>query len=617
VEGLSDMAKFKSNYTPIRFSHLTSYASVGSIVRSAEDRLMVISDIRDWKTKSGEITAQEIPFVKRVRCALDINKKLSIPPSAKENEKGEIEGDYIPAVLFPTWAVCKKCGLLYNNPWSKLGNIFYEKLYCNSNSCNGILEQVTWCAVDEEGRLDNVPWHFIAHLHNPNCKEDYDKNYLMLKTNSKGKRVVQCTKCNSEKVFEYIPNFAINSSHRWNNIKKTNKDVVKSEILEVNNPGVFLPEKVSALVIPPESRISKSKVIGMLSNNSKLVEEIQKINIPPIREDKIKQLARKYRCSTDEVENALKKIYEIEDDAPCKDINVTNLLYDEYKALLTQIDDFSDDEDFVTNHRTNEWEMLREKYKTEPIQTILNVLDNLIVANRLREIQVFKGFYRISDEIKENLVPPDITGECDWLPAIELFGEGIFLSFPEDLISKWENIEGIRKRTDELNERFEKAEVNFYKDIIITPRFLLLHTVAHLLIRELEKTAGYPAASLKERIYSSQSQKMAGILIYTAVPDIIGSLGGIIESGEPKQFIKILAGVFKHADWCSLDPICTEHEGQGPGWLNRAACHACALVPEPSCEYNNMFLDRVFIKGSKTLGIPKFTEFIKEARENG
>jgi hypothetical protein len=145
----------------------------------------------------------------------------------------------------------------------------------------------------------------------------------------------------------------------------------------------------------------------------------------------------------------------------------------------------------------------------------------------------------------------------------------------------------------------------------------LLHTIAHLLIRELEITAGYPAAALKERIYSSRSQKMAGILVYTAVPDIIGSLGGIVESGEPKQFIKILSGVFKHADWCSLDPICTEHEGQGPGWLNRAACHACALIPEPSCEYNNMFLDRVFIKGSEKLDIPKFTEFIKMEIKNG
>ena len=103
---------------------------------------------------------------------------------------------------------------------------------------------------------------------------------------------------------------------------------------------------------------------------------------------------------------------------------------------------------------------------------------------------------------------------------------------------------------------------------------------------------------------------MSGILIYTAVADIVGSLGGIIESAEPNSFISLLDGVFKHAQWCSLDPVCTEHEGQGPGWLNRAACHACALIPEPSCDFNNVFLDRIFIKGSEELGIPNLLEYV-------
>jgi len=107
---------------------------------------------------------------------------------------------------------------------------------------------------------------------------------------------------------------------------------------------------------------------------------------------------------------------------------------------------------------------------------------------------------------------------------------------------------------------------------------------------------------------------MAGILIYTTVADIVGSLGGIVESAEPKEFLTLLDGAFKHAQWCSLDPVCTEHEGQGPGWLNRAACHACCLIPEPSCDYGNVFLDRVFIKGSKSLGIPNFLEFVAKEK---
>ena len=72
----------------------------------------------------------------------------------------------------------------------------------------------------------------------------------------------------------------------------------------------------------------------------------------------------------------------------------------------------------------------------------------------------------------------------------------------------------------------------------VTPRFLLLHTLAHLIIRQLETEAGYPAASLKERIYCEVGHRpMAGILIYVAVPDEVGSLGGLGEMALPSRFL--------------------------------------------------------------------------------
>jgi len=245
--------------------------------------------------------------------------------------------------------------------------------------------------------------------------------------------------------------------------------------------------------------------------------------------------------------------------------------------------------------------------------SINKFIDTLIVAKRVREIQIFKGFRRQNpDPDHGELVPPDIEGAADWLPAIELFGEGVFFTLEEELLAGWEEIPGVRTRADEIARRYEISGVSLYDEPPVVPRFLLLHTLAHLLIRELETTSGYPAASLKERIYCSASRKMSGILIYIAVPDIAGSLGGIIESAEPTTFLSLLDGVFKHARWCSLDPVCSEHEGQGPGWLNRAACHACALIPEPSCAFSNVFLDRVFIKGNRDLGIPNLLDYIGE-----
>lgn len=609
----------KQNYTPVRFSHLTSYASIGAIVRDVNDMLMTVTDTRYWTDKSNNITAEIIPYVCRVRKALEIDKELRMPPTAKELENGEIDGDYLPAVLFPTFAVCRRCGLLHPNPWRNQQKLHSDEVTCES--CDSQLDQVTWCAISSKGHLEDVPWHDICHKGSEKkCEENYSSAYLKLSSNSNGRKIVICTICASRQIYGDIKTPNKSNEKRWIHLSKyqpwnwagapklEDDDVV--EILEVNNAGVYLPERVNALVIPPESRRNKNEIVDQLLSNSKLCREIEKISSKHRlrRKGKIKEVATDYRCSVDDVENALRQL-EVERDCsnlgPLTDVN---LFEDEYKAFLTPIDGVRESEDFVPDHKTEQWHNVGNKMKGDLFH-ISKLVDSLVIAKRLREIQIFKGFYRVSDDEKKNLVPPDVTGKSDWLPAIELFGEGLFFTIDEDLLSRWESIEAVQNRFEEINERYMKPEVTINLEFDLTPRFLLLHTLSHLLIRELETTAGYPAASLKERIYCSS--KMSGILIYTTVADIVGSLGGIIESAEPKEFLSLLDGVFKHAQWCSLDPVCSEHEGQGPGWLNRAACHACALVPEPSCGYSNVFLDRILIKGSEELGIPNLLKFVE------
>jgi len=600
----------KTKYTSVRFSHLTSYHGIGAIVRGTEDRLMVLVDTRFWKDKYGEITTKEIPYVKRITTALNIDKELHLPPGAKEAQHG-ISGSYLPAVLFPRYAACKKCGLLHNQPWDKQNKELDEKVYCIEDKCKGILEQVTWCTVSSKGHLTEVPWHFICHMEGSEikCEVDDKSEYLRIATDNNGKRVVKCSRCGSQKAFEKVKQLNyINHYQPW--IYKGTPELEeedKVEVLEVNNSGVYLPERVNALVIPPESRISQSTVVDKLFRNSKLCREIDLIRIPFRRKGKINEIARQLNVSASEIKQALK---EIKGGYPyLDDFSVNDLYEDEYKAFLEPLKDQKEDEDFVTEHFTSQWSNLALSELSDDLKSILSIVDHVVSARRLREIQVFKGFYRLSSENKDNLVSPDIVGESNWLPAIELFGEGVFFTLDKAILEEWESKPEVIKRADKIKQLYEKAQINFFQDIEITPRFILLHTLSHLLIRELEASAGYPAASLKERIYCSKSKKMAGILVYTAVPDIVGSLGGIINSAEPTALLTILDNVFKKARWCSLDPVCTEHEGQGPGWLNRAACHACSLIPEPACEYGNVFLDRVFIKGDDEKGIPSFLDF--------
>ncbi|MER7693844.1 MULTISPECIES: hypothetical protein [Streptomyces] len=53
-------------------------------------------------------------------------------------------------------------------------------------------------------------------------------------------------------------------------------------------------------------------------------------------------------------------------------------------------------------------------------------------------------------------------------------------------------------------------------------------------------------------------------------------------------------------------------DASGADGLNLAACHACVLLPETSCELNNILLDRALLVGSPELGI---TGYYSQAHE--
>jgi hypothetical protein len=93
---------------------------------------------------------------------------------------------------------------------------------------------------------------------------------------------------------------------------------------------------------------------------------------------------------------------------------------------------------------------------------------------------------------------------------------------------------------------------------------------------------------------------MAGLLIYTAAGDSEGTLGGLVRLARPEMFEPLLKKALGRMAWCSADPICAEEHGGGKGarGLNLAACHACIMLPETSCETINNGLDRAMLVGT-------------------
>ncbi|MQY15798.1 hypothetical protein SRB5_59890 [Streptomyces sp. RB5] len=283
------------------------------------------------------------------------------------------------------------------------------------------------------------------------------------------------------------------------------------------------------------------------------------------------------------------------DEAPSLDHRYRALRNKEYERLRAGNDgsERSRDEQFICERPRGDQAELGPLGITGPM-----------LVKKLREVRALKAFTRLTD--------PDTTteadeaalavGELSWLPAMEVRGEGVFLRMDEDRLARWESRPEVVSRVERMRAAHQRLMGERASDPTrvppspATPRMVLLHTLAHVLINEWSLEAGYPASALRERLYAGDT--MAGMLVYTATSDSAGSLGGLVAQGEPEPLARVIRSAVRRASWCSSDPLCIESEESGTGGTNLAACHACVMLPETSCEHNNILLDRALLVGT-------------------
>jgi hypothetical protein len=227
----------------------------------------------------------------------------------------------------------------------------------------------------------------------------------------------------------------------------------------------------------------------------------------------------------------------------------------------------------------------------------------------LRETRALRGFTRVRDDVlklsvgKALLRRRPMAPLQDWLPAYVVKGEGIYFEVDNQRLSAWEARAEVQARADKITAHYgHVASQRGLQNRVLSPRFVFLHTLGHLLINELIFECGYSSASLRERLYVSHApgRQMAGVLIYTAAGDSEGTMGGLVRMARPDNLRSVFASALSDARWCSTDPVCMDagEKGQGPDSCNLAACHGCALLPETSCEEFNRFLDRGLVIGT-------------------
>jgi hypothetical protein len=641
---------------PIRRSQLVAPFGPGAIHVLEGGVAVVTGGLDDWfKDRNGNsVDPQEIskgPLVVR-EPRLEIPLRVShfrVAPGPENRGDSNDPELVTPVFRFPTWYFCPRCQRMKESKLSQPGH-----LTCDKNECKkSRLRQVSFAAVCDHGHLQDFPW--LEWVHRGVGPFHACANKLVYSSEGSGSLDsirIKCEQCNISRSMAGVMSgeFPKNSGDKgWSGLtrdllskpgeSKSSDDSAEFNcqgckpwqgsvlrqpcsrplrVVLINATNVHYADVRSAIFIPPRYRPSASRLLTILDET----DFRNRIGMWRRADDEIEDIVKKLRKL--DASNGIKRLGEYSDseiesallghvEAPLSGSEASSeppqgsrgeqeeqIKRDEFEAFLGETD------------REGEL-VLRSLDATILPPELDGWIDKIVAIEKLRETRVFAGFSRLmgrppkgaptSVQLLWRDYPKDLKNR--WLPAAVVRGEGIFLRFSEKKIKEWENRPEVQAHLAPLQQNHDACVLRYnWEERVIEPRFVLLHTLAHLLINRLVFECGYGSASLRERLYvsSEEGKEMAGILIYTAAGDSEGTMGGLVRLADPESLGRILVNAVEEAQWCSADPVCGEAAssgGQGPDSLNLAACHSCALLPETSCEHFNKFLDRMVVVNPK------------------
>lgn len=573
------IAKFsneKISVGDLRKTQMITTFGVGSIIDFKDDTV-IIASTDDWDYNPIDINEVENRKIFNEKLSVITGAEYFLMPRTTQSTNIFSKGKNIASYVFPEKLHCSRCGNIYDFRELDIKNR-HQCPQCKNN-----LNASRFIVVCARGHMDDFPYDWWVHNGKP-CPSGVKSPRIRMvniynRTDIDSLRL-ECTECKATRsmvqVFSEnaLSEFGCTCKHphfkdSYARAQFGCHDKMHARLR--SSSGVYFPITKAALLIPPWSK----KVVNCIQKNYSILKAVG--------EDKIIYAIRQVLHDNNITDNEIMQSWnavKISMDQKRKRSELS--VYEDEYAILSKEE--NQNEDNFSSYSSN----VPEKYKP--------YFEQLAVVDRLTVTQAFTGFTRITRN-ETNSVPISQYPK-PWLPAVELTGEGIFIRFNKDKVTGWRNSHSSRYR------RMKKAmeDSKFLLDAF-SETYVMLHTFAHLFIREISNVCGYSAASIREKIYSEIDEeknevKMCGVLIYVSSSDSDSSLGGLISVADNKDvFEEIMDSMLERASWCSGDPLCISSVKQGYKNLNYAACHDCALLPETSCERFNCFLDRASIVG--------------------
>lgn len=635
--------RLNSKTHSVRASQAVLQYGVGAMVDFPSQTLM---------TAAPEFWEQEVRKVHDERLEKALGVDWFGMPAGEEGGKSKNGISY---ARFPEWYFCPKCRKFQPlKKWieergrkAKANDSdpdMVRSLRCPADNQELVVARII--TICEHGHIDDFPW--IKWVHRMNISgpvkicEKPDLRFMTSPVASEGLEglTIKCEACKARTTLnhafdkdEFVRldadervrfgySFECTGRHPWKNTAE--KCGLYPKVQQRGSSSVYFPVIASSLVIPPYS----AKLTAEIENSRafetcriqmetifkcSMTQDNREIHEREILKSAAHDISMEIGCPNEgQVLEILERKRTGEENM---DFDTAGLRYraEEYDALSGRtVLEMKEYDDFV-------------REDTDISEYGIPFVKSISLIHKIREVQALLGFSRINpfqaSAIKDgslNFVSVK-EPETRWYPGYNVYGEGIFIEFNEDAINVWRNKNmALRERVTLLQRNYDDSFISRGNPRTLTEKLLLLHTVSHLLIKELSFECGYSIASLKERLYCGEladGKAMSGILIYTASGDSEGTLGGLVRQGYADTFPGIYRKAIQSALTCSNDPVCSLSEGQGRDSLNLAACYSCCLLPETSCEEYNVFLDRGVVIGTvKNRGLGFFHDQVYGVR---
>jgi hypothetical protein len=590
----------------VRHSQVVTTFGPGSLL-DLPTQSVIVGGLDHWSGVGEEI--HEPRLVEKLKRLLNVpTLKLFSPPPDNEDPTAPRTG--VTAWQFPEWFITQDVEVGGRNRATRSRLLLHRRAltkgkYIDPDRKKHPVVQVRFVRACRMGHIGDIDWYRFAHEKDPQCR----RQLWIEERGTSGDIADIFIRCEcgegSQLSRATVPGTLghCDGARPWlGPYTKESCDAV-NRLLVRHASNAYFPQVMSVISLPDRNESLEKAVNQVWEHDLQFVDTLEELKKDRARKPPVK--AALERFTDEEVFQEIAVRRGSGDEAPAK--TVKHAEFEVLTATKEEVGQDTPDGDFLA----------RALPKSTWDQPWMSSVERVVLVHRLREVVAQLGFTRfeaitpdVEGELQMGVMSASLAREQSWLPAVENRGEGIFLQIRKQSIDEWLARPEVQEHGKRLEAGFQRWKDQHQQSRWNFPGlpYYLMHSVSHLLLTAVALECGYPASSIRERVYALDAG--FGILLYTGTPDAEGTLGGLIETG--RQIDRHLRAALELGRLCSNDPVCAQHEPQNPHecrFLHGAACHGCLLIAERSCEQQNDFLDRALVVPTvEDLGVEFFRQ---------